>query len=25
MHFILVDKVDQVIASALRDGHGGEK
>jgi ATP-dependent Lon protease len=25
MHFILVDKVDQVIASALRDGHEGEK
>jgi ATP-dependent Lon protease len=23
MHFILVDKVDQVIASALRDGHEG--
>jgi ATP-dependent Lon protease len=25
MHFILVDKVDQVITSALRDGHEGEK
>ncbi len=25
MHFILVDRVDQVIASALRDGHEGEK
>jgi ATP-dependent Lon protease len=25
MHFILVDKVDQVIASALRDGHEGER
>jgi ATP-dependent Lon protease len=25
MHFILVDKVDQVIASALRDGHEGKK
>jgi ATP-dependent Lon protease len=25
MRFILVDKVDQVIASALRDGHEEEK
>jgi ATP-dependent Lon protease len=25
MHFVLVDKVDQVIVSALRDGHGGEQ
>ncbi|MFB0535395.1 MAG: endopeptidase La [Anaerolineae bacterium] len=25
MHFVLVDKVDQVIVSALRDGHRGEQ